>query len=427
MPDVTGKGCGEAGALIRPDQSTEHPNSGLPQHDLTGGNMWMTYILATLNDDDPNFDQTNFDLLSQGPANITLNLNDGLSPIEFSQELLDASNRARAQLQMAGSIKSLQYDPQTGDFLFRLQNNTGHKLISGFTEGRRMFVNIKVYHQGELVYEINPYDYTVGTLRGLDHPSSPTLNPGEAYIDELVYECHMTDITGTDHSFHFALSHERYKDNRIPPRGFDSASAPTRLAEPVWHGVKDTGYFTAAEYAGGYDEISSGELPLGIPTAAGVIEITVYYQGTSREYVEFLRDEINGTVQTLTSPTPSGEPSAYIVQTDPFFSQLRPWGDTIWQLWEHNHGLDGSGASVEGIVPFAMTSSKWVLYGDFNGDGVSDSTDLLLLANYLSGNVDPLAASFEQVDLNLDSQVTSDDLAVLMNFIINNISSLPLS
>jgi len=426
MPDVTGRGCEEAGALVRPDQSVEHPHSGLPQHDLTGGNMWMTYILATLNDDNPIFDQTNFDLLSQGPANITLNLNDGLSPIAFSDELLDASNRARAQLQMAGSITNLQYDPPTGDLLFRLQNNTGHKLISGFTEGRRMFVNIKAYHQGALVYEINPYDYTAGTMKGLSHPSSPALGPDEAYIDELVYECHMTDVTGTDHSFHFALSHERYKDNRIPPRGFDIVSAPARLAEPVWHGVKDPGYFTAAEYAGGYDEISSAGLPLGLPATAGVIEITVYYQGTSREYVEFLRDEINGTVQTLPSPTPSGEPSAYIVQTDPFFSQLRPWGNTIWQLWEHNHGLDGSGAAVEGIVPAAMTTAKWVLYGDLNGDGVVDSADMLLLAHYLAGNTTALAARFEQVDLNVDTQVTAGDLGILIDYLSGNLVSLPL-
>ena len=28
-------------------------------------------------------------------------------------------------------------------------------------------------------------------------------------------------------------------------------------------------------------------------------------------------------------------------------------------MWYHNHGLDGSGVSVEGIVPFEMTGISW--------------------------------------------------------------------
>jgi hypothetical protein len=78
---------------------------------------------------------------------------------------------------------------------------------------------------------------------------------------------------------------------------------------------------------------------------------TLFYQTTSREYIEFLRDEINGTGNlTLSSPTPSGEPEAYVVQTDPFFIGLKAWGDTIWNLWMHNMNVDGA-------APFLMTSA----------------------------------------------------------------------
>jgi len=97
---------------------------------------------------------------------------------------------------------------------------------------------------------------------------------------------------------------------------------------------------------------------LTIPAEAHYIEVTLYYQGTSREYVEFLRDEINGTASTLSSPTPSGETNAYIIQTDPFFSKLKAWGNTIWDLWYHNHGLDDIGTPVDGIVPFEMTKAE---------------------------------------------------------------------
>jgi hypothetical protein len=40
-----------------------------------------------------------------------------------------------------------------------------------------------------------------------------------------------------------------------------------------------------------------------------------------------------------------------VVQTDPFFSQLKAWGDTIWNLWTHN-------MNVEGAAPFLMASAS---------------------------------------------------------------------
>jgi hypothetical protein len=221
-----------------------------------------------------------------------------------------------------------------------------------------MFVNIKAYFGTTLIYEVNPYDWTNGTLKGLSYPyqSDPNqivedpspLGANEVHVDELVYEAKpsSSDLTGEAKTFHFALATGRYKDNRIPPKGFDIANAGARVSVPVWHGAEDAGYFTSAEYAGGYDEVS-----LTIPAVADFVEVNLYYQTTSREYIEFLRDEINGTGNlTLSSPTPSGEPSAYVVQTDAFFSQLKAWGDTIWNLWTHNMNVDGA-------APFLMTSA----------------------------------------------------------------------
>jgi hypothetical protein len=247
-----------------------------------------------------------------------------------------------------------------------------------------MFVNIKVFVNGCLSYEINPYDYEAGTLRGLPHSeNSPATGPGEAYVDELVYEVHpKSALTGEDETFHFVLATGRYKDNRIPPKGFDVNSAPARLSEPVWHGQSDSNYFTPAEYAGGYDQLN-----LTVPQNADFIKVSLKYQGTSREYIEFLRDEINSDANSLSSPTPSGEANAYIIQTDPFFSQLRQWGNTLWDLWYHNHGLDGSGVSVEGIVPLEMTKTVWGIEpvpcaADLGGSCGVDFVDFAIFASY---------------------------------------------
>jgi hypothetical protein len=311
-------------------------------------------VLASATPGSPNFDQFNADQLNQGPAVLTLDLTqgEGIDPVA----LLAGVERAKQQLLLAATIKNLSYDSGRGALSFQVQNNSAHKLISGFPEGRRMFVNIKAYSGENLIYEANPYDAAAGTLKGLDYPYQsgmglPDPQPlvaGEAYADDLVYEMKpsSTDLTGETKTFHFALATGRYKDIRIPPKGFDIANAGERLSVPVWHGVEYANYFTAAEYAGGYDQVS-----LTIPTGADYVEVNLYYQTTSREYIEFLRDEINGTGNlTLSSPTPSGEPTAYVVQSDPFFNQLAAWGDTIWNLWTNNMNVDGA-------APFLMTSA----------------------------------------------------------------------
>jgi len=380
MPDVVGKACDLNNGVVRPTESTEHPNSGNPRHDLTGGNSWMSYILASLDQNGPVYDPINLQLLGQGPTVLTLNLSAGQTPTANGAALKAGADRAQQQLRMAATFQNLSYDPVSGILSFRILNNTGHKLISGYPEGRRMFVNIRAYDIGDnLIREINPYDYTAGTLRGM--PASPTLLAGQVHEDLLVYEAHSSStLTGETSTFHFALADGRSKDNRIPPKGFDKNGAVARLSQPVdpLNHQPDVGYFTDAEYAGGYDDQQAD-----IGPGAAYVELTLYYQGTSREYIEFLRDEINGTGGTLSSPTPSGEVSAYIAQTDPFFNGLKAWGSTIWNLWRHNHGLDGSGVQVAGIVPIAMTEATVEAPpADTDGDGVPDATDnCTLLAN----------------------------------------------
>jgi hypothetical protein len=383
MREIRGYGSNKPSSPLRPDESVEHPNDAVPKHDMTGSSAWASYILASLDSSGPVYDPCNVQILDKGPAVLTLDLDAGESPKDNGAALKAGSDRALTQLQIAATIKNLTYDPCTGDLAFRIQNNTGHKLLSGFPEGRRMFANIKAFSDDEeLIYEVNPYDYSAGTLRGLPNaPSSPALGPNEAYVDELVYEVHLeSDITGEEETFHAAVATGRYKDNRIPPKGFDVTNAAERLSEPTWHGQSSPDYFTADEYASGYDRVY-----LEVAGGANSVAVALYYQATSREYIEFLRDEINGDANTLTSPTPSGEPNAYIIQTDSFFSQLKEWGNTIWDLWYHNHGLDGGGASVPGIVPFEMASSTLEaaplpMAGDFEPDGDVDYDDLSVLS-----------------------------------------------
>ena len=143
------------------------------------GNAWVAWVLASAVPGSPNYDATNDSLLNQGATVLTLDLTqgEGIDPVA----LLAGAERAKQQLLLAATIKNLSHDPDTGALSFQVQNNTAHKLISGFAEGRRMFVNIKAYAGGALSYEVNPYELAVGTLKGLPSaysPNSPALEAG---------------------------------------------------------------------------------------------------------------------------------------------------------------------------------------------------------------------------------------------------------
>lgn len=325
MRDTTGKAANKADAPTYND---------LALHDLTGGNTWISGILASADSGYAGYDAYNYRILSgQKYPGAKVDVA-GLAG--SGAMLARGRDRAMAQLKMAATLQEVA---RTSTALtLRVRNNTGHKLISGFPEGRRMFLNVRFYADAagtQLVREVNGYDplkITRDSAGNAVYAGGGTLtNKNEA----LVWEAEMSSsLTGESKSFHFALADKRYKDNRIPPKGFDKAAATQRKAEPVWHGESDVAYFSDAEYSGGYDEVT-----LDWPAGAVGYSAELFYQTTSREYIEFLRDEARGTGSlTLSSPTPSGEPKAYVVQTDPFFANLKGWGDAIWDLWLHNGG-----------------------------------------------------------------------------------------
>ena len=322
MRDVTGTAANKAGIKTRTD---------LALHDQTGGNTWISGILASADQAGSAYDPYNYAILSG--AKYPAAKVDVLGVQGFGAALKDGQARALQQLQMAANLRLVT---DAADALtLQVVNNTGHKLISGFPEGRRMWLNVRFYNDaGALIGEVNPYQPLVTATDAQGNKryiSGGILTPTDP---RLVYEAAMSSaLTGESKTFHFVLGTDRYKDNRIPPKGFDMGGALRRIAQPRWGGADALDYFTAAECAGGYDEVTITK-----PAGTARWETALYYQTTSKEYVEFLRDQINGTASTLSSPTPSGEASAYVVQQDPYFATLKDWGKAIWDLWLHNGG-----------------------------------------------------------------------------------------
>jgi hypothetical protein len=307
----TCQGCHMRADIGEGCNKTVPTRSDLPKHDLTGGNYWV------------------WPLIRYQDQKGMLRLGGGLSALQI--EAMNAGQR-RGEDQLGMAADLVVTDTGSGPSV-RVVNLTGHKLITGYPEGRRMWLNVKWYDDlGDLVREdgkwgplgvtfTNPVDgatfepWSILDLEGTNtriYEAHPAMTQAWAQTLMSVDAAHYGPIpvgydrlTGASlgtieqlangafgpyvETFHFALNNHLAEDNRIPPYGMDCETARVRNALPVpadqYGGPADlqpgdTCAGTTYEY---WDDVA-----LSQPTGATSADITLYYQGTSWEYVQFL-------------------------------------------------------------------------------------------------------------------------------------------
>jgi hypothetical protein len=321
MRPVIGQGCNKNPPL----------RSDLPRHDLTGGNTWVPDAIQYL------------------AARGELRLGNTLS---LEQQLaLDAGKlRAQENLNDAAAFDLV------GNQL-RIVNLTGHKLITGYPEGRRMWLNVRWFDADDaLLAEDAPYGPLLADAGGV-----PTIVETLLELDPLysrVYEAHhaisqewaaklitlgapaslplgfdretgaitktlgalAAQAPGTHaETFHFVLNDEVAKDNRIPPYGMRVDAATERNILPV-----PSAQYGAPAPGESFDHWD--EIALDPPPGADHATLTLYYQPTSWEYIQFLERANTGQ-------------NAFLAQE----------GDRILDAWLQT-GM---------AAPYAMISTSW--------------------------------------------------------------------
>ncbi|MDQ2087432.1 glycosyl hydrolase family 18 protein [Herbivorax sp. ANBcel31] len=103
-------------------------------------------------------------------------------------------------------------------------------------------------------------------------------------------------------------------------------------------------------------------------------------------------------------------------------------GFMIWEL-SGDYPKEG-GDTLTTLIYDNIESSSLPkpLYGDINGDGVVDSTDLTLLKRYILNIIDsfPFAGASQNADVNGDGKIDSTDYALIERYILEVIDELPL-
>ncbi len=297
MRPVQGRACGLFFAPVRPD---------IPKHDMTGGNYWMGSALEWLE--------------AQGRLRVDFAFTAG------QITAIDAGAvRAKESLAGASGITLI------GNTL-RIVNRTGHKLISGYPEGRRMWVRARWYDRfGTLLRTDGEYGAITAMIGGQPAQVDTLLLPNDPNTHVIAIENGMTQqwaqqllgfgvsgsiplsferssgavtqtIAGLAASApgsvyptsHFVLNNVQISDNRIPPfeMSYDDARRYNALPVPPTQ-------FGNPGPGGVYQHWS--DIALSPPAAASHADIELCYQPTSWEYMQFLALSNNGNSPTLAS------------------------------------------------------------------------------------------------------------------------------
>jgi hypothetical protein len=290
MVPVTGTGDGIDAGPLRTD---------LPLHDLTGGNYWAPQAILYL-------DSKNKLLLGGGmDADVVASTQDGIA-------------RASANLERAAA---LSVHGNTVEVL----NLTGHRLLTGYPEGRRMWLHTTWRNaMGVVLREDGAYGpitvthagapLTVDTILDLQGSHTKIYQAKAGITQEwavklialgtpasLALEYDRTNgqpvatlgqlaasPPGTVFdSFHLVLNNTFTSDNRIPPYGYRRDEAQEHNALPV----------PATQYGNpGPGEIyeNRDEFALTPPAGAATATVELLYQPTSWEYIQFLALANNG-------------------------------------------------------------------------------------------------------------------------------------
>ncbi len=254
----------QARACQQNPQGSRAGNLGI--HEFAGANAWMPGVISNL----------------YGAA-----LGSGRQ-----QAFVQAANAATAMLQRSASLEvglsPLASAPGTLLATVRVTNLAGHKLPSGYSEGRRMWLELEARDAaGAVFWRSNVYDAATGALAIDRDDAVYEVEQGIWNASAAVPSCETQDAQGRP-TFHFALNNCIAKDNRVPPRGFTGGNDLELRPVPV-------GRYPETAPASGvlvhWDDRGYA-IPVPVNTTLPVtVDVRLRHQVATREYVEFLRDQ----------------------------------------------------------------------------------------------------------------------------------------
>ena len=178
-----------------------------------------------------------------------------------------------------------------------LTNNAGHKLPTGIPL-RRVWIHLTVSHQsGAIIFESGAWDAITGEIIGLDQGFETHYDlieySGQVQIYEGVMKDDWNEVT------RLLLRAKNFvKDNRLPPKGFDTGHASYQYIEIIGAAAGDADFNAggSGETGGNGADIVHYQIPIDPAGGPFTVDIEVCYQTVTPGEVAHLTDY--GTAET---------------------------------------------------------------------------------------------------------------------------------
>lgn len=223
-----------------------------------------------------------------------------------------------------------------------------------------MWINVKFRDSdNNILAESGAYDPDTGVLSHDEEVKIYEVKPG---MDETV-----AALAGVQAgpSFHFVLNNKIFKDNRIPPRGFTNAAFADFGGSPVQYSYPDGQYWD--------------DTPYRVPPGAVSAEINLYYQSTSKEFMEFLRDA----------------------------NHTNSKGLEMYNLWSNNNKCP-----PELMATLTMSVNGPNVRADLDRDSDVDQDDFVMFQACASGPAIPFGPDCDSRDFDADGDVDQEDFGI---------------
>jgi hypothetical protein len=232
-------------------------------HTFAGGNNWIPEVLKNI----------------YGAA---LSTSDFSRSDAFDRTIVSALDMLQNK-SAAMELSLISDTPTQAEVNVKVTNLSGHKLPTGYLEGRRIWINLEVRDNANaLIFESGAYNSStaelteVGTKIYESHQGQWDTNTNTCVFEE-----------SGNKKFHFVLNNCILKDNRIPPLGFlggnDIELKPRGIIYPARPGFPNQ--------LVNYDE-TQYTIPIPMGTQLPLtVTATLKFQVASKEYIEFLDNE----------------------------------------------------------------------------------------------------------------------------------------
>jgi len=270
----------------------------LPTHEFVGGNAWIPQVLK------------------------------GEYPFLYRDEAFDRTSAWATQMLAERTAQLETRATRSGSGLavqVKVTNLAGHKLPTGYGEGRRMWLDVDVRDaDGVSLWRNGAFDPASGDL-AID-AQTRVYEIKQGLWDESIGACRTTDGQGRG-IFHFALNNCVAKDNRIPPLGFTGGNDPETASYAYSYPETAPGSGVSVNF-----DIASYTVPLpGDVVWPVTVEAKLRFQIASREYIEFLRDQaVERGFQAENDLCADGPGRPFSVGP-----QDRTRGQYMYELWEN--------------------------------------------------------------------------------------------